>query len=195
MQNDFKGAVNILIKIEPYRRSTRTNTRDANVSAIDFSAGKGNTGFDLRFHPKHKFLEVPQDQKDELTNWLSINDGKKVKKAFFSSKKKTNSDTPGDIKNKRKSDGNAGSNWKKKMKNSLKSDKGIESVMAILSEAETSNQSFASALSTVTLPPIPVTLPIPPPGQVSSVQQQLPSTFISKYLPATSLKLQSILKR
>ena len=66
------------------------------------------------------------------------------------------------------------------MKNALKSDKGLKSVMAILAEAETSNQSFASALSTVALPPIPVTLPITPPGQVASVQQQLPSPFISK---------------
>ena len=98
-------------------------------------------------------------------------------------------------KNKQKSDGNAGSNWKKKMRNALKSDKGLKSVMAILSEAETSNQSFASALYTVALPPIPATLPIPPPGQFASVQQQLPSAFISKSLPAPSLKLQSVLKR
>ena len=81
------------------------------------------------------------------------------------------------------------------MKNALMSDKGLKSVMAILAEEETSNQSFASALSTVSLPPIPVTLPIPPPGQVASVQQQLSSAFISKALPATSLKLQYILKR
>ena len=98
MRNDFEGAANILVEIDPYCRSTRTNTRDVNVSAIDFSAGRGNTGVDLRFHTKHKFLELPQDQKDELTNWLSTNDGKKAKKAFFSSKKKkTNSDTTGDI--------------------------------------------------------------------------------------------------
>ena len=64
--------------------------------------------------------------------------------------------------------------------------------MAILAKTETSNQSFSSALSTVTLPPIPATVPIPPPGQVASVQQQLPSDFISKSLPATSLKLQYI---
>ena len=79
--------------------------------------------------------------------------------------------------------------------NALKSDKGLKSVMEILSEAETSNQSFASALSTVALPPIPDTLTIPPPGQVASVQQQLPSSFISKVLPANFLKLQSILNR
>ena len=39
------------------------------------------------------------------------------------------------------------------------------------------------------------TLPIPPPGQVASIQQQLPSAFISKALPANSLKLHSILKQ
>ena len=81
------------------------------------------------------------------------------------------------------------------MRNALKSDKGLKSVMAILAEAETSNQSFASALYKVALPPVPATLPIPPPGQVASVQQQLPSPFISKYLPASSLKLKSILKQ
>ena len=100
MRNDFEGEDNILIEIDPYRRSTRTNTRDANVSAIDFSAGRGNTWADLRFHPKNKFLELPQYQKDELTNWLSTNDGKRAKKAFFSSKKKTNIGTAGDNKNK-----------------------------------------------------------------------------------------------
>ena len=81
------------------------------------------------------------------------------------------------------------------MKNALKCDNVLKSVMAILAEAETSNQSFASTLSTVALSSIPVTLPITPPGQVASVQQKLPSPFISKALPATYLKLKSILKR
>ena len=83
MRNDFEGAANILIEIDTYRRSKRTNTRNANVSAIDFSAGRGNTGVDLRFHPKHKFLELTQEQRDELTNSLSTNDGKKANKVFF----------------------------------------------------------------------------------------------------------------
>ena len=55
------------------------------------------------------------------------------------------------------------------MKNALESDKGPKSVMEILAKAETSNQSFASALSTVALPPIPVTFLITPPGQAASV--------------------------
>ena len=43
MSNEFEGAANILIEIDPYRGSTRTNNRDVNFSAIDFSAGRGNT--------------------------------------------------------------------------------------------------------------------------------------------------------
>ena len=64
MRNDFKGVDNILVEIDPYLKLTRTNTRDANVSDIDFSAGRGNKGVDISFHTKHKFLELPQDQKD-----------------------------------------------------------------------------------------------------------------------------------
>ena len=64
MRNNFEGAANIFIDIDPYRRSTSTNTRNVNVSAINFSAGMGNTRVDLRLHPKHKFLELPQEQMD-----------------------------------------------------------------------------------------------------------------------------------
>ena len=56
MRKNFEGSANIIIEIDPYCRSTRTNTCDANVSTIDFSAGRGNTVFDLHFHTKHKFL-------------------------------------------------------------------------------------------------------------------------------------------
>ena len=72
------------LQVDPYRRSTRqNNNRDANVSAIDFGAGRGSTGVDLRFHPKDKFVALPQDQKDELREWLSTNEGKQSKKEFF----------------------------------------------------------------------------------------------------------------
>ena len=99
MRKDLEGAANILIEIDPYRKFDKDQYSQFKCLCYDFSAGRGNIGVDLRFHPKHKFLELPQDQKDELTNWLSTNDGKKAKKAFFSSKKKTNSGTTGDIKN------------------------------------------------------------------------------------------------
>ena len=61
MRNNFEGAASILIEIDPYHRSTRTNTRDANVSDIYCSAGRGNTVVDLRFHPKHNVLEFTQE--------------------------------------------------------------------------------------------------------------------------------------
>ena len=69
MRNDFEAASTSMIEVDPYRRSTRQNNdRDANISAIDFGAGRGSTGVDLRFHPKDKFVALPQDQKDELAN-------------------------------------------------------------------------------------------------------------------------------
>ena len=55
MRNDFETAASSMIEVDPYRRSTRNATRNANVSAIDFSAGRGSTGVDLRFHPKISF--------------------------------------------------------------------------------------------------------------------------------------------
>ena len=49
MRNDFEAAASALIEVDPYRRSNKTggNPRTATVSAIDFSAGRGNTGVDL----------------------------------------------------------------------------------------------------------------------------------------------------
>ena len=56
MRNHFEEEANMLIEIYPYCRSTKTNTCDANVSSIYFSASRGNTVVDIRLHPKHNFL-------------------------------------------------------------------------------------------------------------------------------------------
>jgi hypothetical protein len=188
MRNDFEAASTSLIEVDPYRRSTRqNNNRDANVSAIDFGAGRGSTGVDLRFHPKDKFVALPQDQKDELREWLSTHEGKQSKKEFFQDRNGNKSDKD----NKRKGDNNAGGNWKKKLKNAMKTEKGLKAVFAILGEEESSNQTFASALSTVALPPAPVSQapPIPPATATAA------SASIGTVFPATSLKLRSILKK
>ena len=88
MRNDFEAASTSLIEVDPYRRSTRQNhNRDANVSAVDFAASRGSTGVNLRFHPKDEFIALQQDQKDELREWLSTNEGKQTKKEFFQDKK------------------------------------------------------------------------------------------------------------
>eukprot|EP00957_Ditylum_brightwellii_P021155 1594625-Ditylum_brightwellii.AAC.1 len=78
------------------------------------------------------------------------------------------------------------------MKTAMKTDGGLKTVMAILTKEESSNQEFASALSTSALPPTPTTSapPAQPPTQASTVTGTLAST-----IPATSLKLSSILKR
>jgi hypothetical protein len=187
MRNDFEGAASSMIEVDPYRRSTKSNKdRLANISSIDFSAGRGSTGVDLRFHPKDKFAALPDDQKDELCQWLQTSDGKAAKKEYF--KDKNNGDKNNDKeKNKRKNDANNG-NWKKKLKNAIKTKKGLKAVFAILGEEESSNQSFVSALSAVTLPPAPTTTATPAPPATSAV-----ASLESAY-PATSVKLRSIVK-
>ena len=63
MCNNFEGAANILIAIYPYCMSTRTNTSDLNVSAVDFSAGKGNAG-DLRECSTNTTVPIPSDPQE-----------------------------------------------------------------------------------------------------------------------------------
>ena len=70
----------------------------------------------------------------------------------------------------------------------MKTEKGLKAVFAILGEEETSNQSFASALSTVALPPTPPSTVPTPPATAASVT-------MNNAFPATSLKLRSILKK
>ena len=67
MRNNFEATLTSMIEVDPYHRSTcQNNDQDANISAIDFGAGRRSTGVDLRFHPKNKFVALPQNQKDEL---------------------------------------------------------------------------------------------------------------------------------
>ena len=73
----------------------------------------------------------------------------------------------------------------------LKTDKGLKSVMSILAEEEKTNQSLVTALSTVPLPPAPngtVTKPLQP-----DITGTVASSIATKF-PATSIKLQSILR-
>lgn len=48
MRNDFEAAATALIEVDPYKRSSKNvSNRNANVSALDFNAGRGVTGVDL----------------------------------------------------------------------------------------------------------------------------------------------------
>lgn len=83
MQNYFELAAGTLIEVDPFRRSTWPSGRNANVSAIDFSAGRGSTGVDLWFYPHDNIIVLPKDQQDELRELLQTNPGKKTKYEFF----------------------------------------------------------------------------------------------------------------
>ena len=192
MRNDFEIAASILIEVDPFRRATRSNTRNANVSAIDFSAGRGSTGVDLHFHPHDKFLTLPKEQQDELREWLHTKEGRKSKNEYYKNKRKSKSDdeTDNDNKGKRKKNDEVKGNWRSKFKKALKSDKGLKTVMSILAEEEKSNQALVAALTT-TLPPKPSGPPLAKPAapKTGVVVSSLASSF-----PATNIKLQSILK-
>lgn len=194
MRSNFELAASALIEVDPYRKSLRNAAgRNANISAIDFSAGRGSTGVDLRWHPKSEFMKLNKDQRDELSKWLKTDDGQKHKKESLAMSNDSR---------KRKQEGNAtGGNWKKKFKKALKSDKGLKTIMSMMAKEEQSNQSLVSALSSTALPPIPTT-PIPNPAstQAATTPSAASATTAQKVsaasaFPATNVKLQSILKQ
>ena len=132
MRNYFEAAASALIEVDPYRRSQCGNdTKTATVSAIDFSAGRGSSGVDLRWHPKQDFNNLSNDQKDELVEWMKINDGKKVinksREAFLSNKKRNHN---GDYN--KKSSAKSEGNWKKRFKKAIRTTKSINKVMSVL---------------------------------------------------------------
>jgi len=115
MRNDFEAAASSMIEVDPYRRLARNPTRNADISAI---SGRGSTGVDLRFHPKDKFLYLPQDQQQELRQWLRTKDGKKSKKEFFM---KYSNDKGGDGEsNKRNADNTQGKKLEEEIQEGFK---------------------------------------------------------------------------
>ncbi len=198
MRNDFESAASAMIEVDPYKRSNKSNAnqRTANISAIDFSAGRGSSGVDLRWHPHKEFKRLPEDQKNDLREWMKTQEGKKLAKQgrkAVATKCKTDKTGKDD-----KSDGDrSNGSWKKKMKRAMKTPQGLKSIMSVLAEEEQSNQGFIASLAglntpttpssshgAVTLPPAPAPNP-PAAPQVSALQT---------LLPATSVKLASILK-
>ena len=140
MRNELEAAVSGLIEVDPYRRPIRNPTRSADVSTL---AGRGSTGVDPRFHPKDKFLSLPQDQQQELREWLRTKDGEKSKKEFFM---KSSNDKNEESK-KRNADNIQGGNWKKRFKKALRSSKGLKTVMSILASDEKNNMTFVQVLT------------------------------------------------
>ena len=68
MREDFEAVASSLIEVDPYRRTSRGAGRNADASSIDFKAGRGSSGVDLRWHPEDEYFMLSQDKKDELRN-------------------------------------------------------------------------------------------------------------------------------
>ena len=217
LRNDFEGAANALIEVDPFKKSQSAAAkaqREAQISAIDYGAGRGATGVDLRWHPKSEFCKLTKEQQKELNTWMKTLDGKQ--KMSESRQKHDN--------NKRKTteSGSKGGNspkqqasWKTKIKKALKTPTGLKAVYSLLAE----NESTLQQSNTFSLPPLQqATAPSTPPmmapaaspgvaaqGQINSAVQfasapsPAPSTSSSvnfhSMFPATLTRLNSILKK
>ena len=216
MREDFEAAASSLIEVDPYRRTSRGSSRNAAVSSIDFKAGRGSSGVDLRWHPKDEYFKLSREQKNELASWLNSPEGIKEKRKNFRTDNRKR-DQP----QKRKAN-SGGKDQKSKFLKAIKTDSGLKSIMSIMATEEQTNQALVSALvASNSQPSVPVNqvlvsaltasgpqpsltvlvvrpsaphaattvgVPINPPAQanVSTVAQRF---------PATNVKLQSILKK
>ena len=165
-----------------------------------FQRGGGSSGVDLRWHSRKQFAELTQYQKDELTEWLSSDAGKKSKKEFFAAKKAARKEKDSDSsKGKRKNEGEPGNaKWKKQLRKRMKTPKGLAAVMSFLAKEEESNAGLVAALTqaqasattataVTTLPPAPTN-----PAPVAPAAAQIGA--LSQAYPATNTKVTSILK-
>ena len=82
-QDDFEAVSSSLIEFYPYLRSSSSTVRNANVFPIDFKAGRGSSGVNLRWNPDDDFRKFSKEQKDELINWLRTDEGMKQKRIKF----------------------------------------------------------------------------------------------------------------
>ena len=212
MRSDFEAAANSLIEVDPFSRSRRTRggRPSAQIAAIDFSAGRGKTGVDLRWHAPKEFKALSKDQKDELMVWQKTSEGQ----ATLAKSKQER-----DKSNKRKGSPNAEkdkevhNNRKKWLSNYVKKPSGLKHVMSVLAKEETDNSAFIATLQSMTPPP-PVTTapPVPPPPPHNVMQPSappqpdvgsanataaMPSNSLAQSFPAsaTRVTLNSILKQ
>lgn len=203
MRNDFELSASCLIEVDSYKCGGHKSNPGRQsggeiISAIDFSAGRGSSGVDLRwYHPK-KFMALPAEQKDELVNWQKMQEGKKILE-----KSKVSADEKRKVeKMKGKSDKPKGEgNWKKKLKHAVNTQNGFKTIMSVLAAEEVSNIKWSKTLVSVTSPPPPIPTPTPT-STIATIQATLPPIprtvafpVSNSNFPATTLKLSTILKK
>ena len=189
MRSDFELASTSLIEVDPYRRAQKpSSSSNATISGIDFHAGRGSSGVDLRWHHPKEFRALPSDQKDELVAWQKTQEGKKVlnKSKEAASLKRKLEETKDESKKKAPRDHSSHSAWKKKLKKAVKTQNGLAHIMSVLAAEDKRNKSILSTLSSTTASPGPTTATI----------QATKATFSEPVSsPATTVKLSSILSK
>ena len=191
MREDFELAANALIEVDPYKRSQRQPVRpQAQVSGIDFSSGRGDSGVDLRWHTPIEFKALNQEQKDELVSWQKTPDGKQT---LNKSKEELKNKRKHSDKGKNRESAQLNKKRKQWIKKYVKKPAGLKHVMSVLAKEETTNAAFVSTLNAmksppITFPPAPAPTPVAPPApSVGSLNATFPGS-------ATRVRLNSILK-
>ena len=181
MCQNFEASAIDLIEVDLDQRSQREpGPRGANISTvelIDFKAGCGSTGVDLRWYPNNDFRKLSDDQKDEVMIWFKTYERKRAKKTSYN-KSKSN----GYNRNKNnKHGGGVNGNWKKKFKKAVNSSQGLKSVISVLAEEEKVNSSPVAVIKA---------------SIVLSSNDAAADTVgsVAAAMPATSLKMQRIIK-
>ena len=219
MRDDFELASTHLIEVDPFRRNQRElakQSKNANISAIDFNAGRGKTGVDLRWHPKAEFRKLPKEQRDELDAFMETPAGREKmresRKEFNKKRKADGGKGNGNDKKKRET-------WKRKMRKALKTSEGTKQIFSILSEHESDMQGVLASATSHVHPlqhvnplqhvPVPAPVPVPkPPAAISPlsanhvgftnplIQGPTPTIgALSNAFPATSTLLNGIMKK
>ena len=185
MQNYFEKAAIALIVVDPYSRTRHTSTKiPAQISAIDFNSGRGETGVDLRWHTPKEFMQLEREQRDKPVSWQKTPDGRSVLSKSIKDKDK-NSHKGG----KRKSNGKDDNpkQYKKWLKSYVKKSGGLKHVMSLLAKEEVNNVAFVASLNAqAVLPHGPTVAPIADP-----VASAVSGALISVKFPAGSSTAQS----
>ena len=197
MREDFELAANALIEVDPYTRSKRATSRaTANVSALDFGSGRGDTGVDLRWHTPKEFKALSPEQKDELVQWQRTDDGKAAlaKSKDEASQKKKRKDGNSD-----NDKGETTQKRKKWLKNFVQKPAGVKHVMSLLANVEKKNASMVASMtgsesSTDTSGSAEKTTKRKATISSASGTSSALSTLETRF-PATTTRLQSILKK
>jgi hypothetical protein len=158
MSKSFEKAAAALIDVDPFVKGKhKGGGRTATISSVDYSAGRGGTGVDLRWHTPQEYRALSKEKKDELYQWTQSDVGKealnKSREVYLSGKKK---------KGKGKDDKETPKKRKKWLANYAKKPKGRAHIMSLVAKINKDDDMEVDEptgnISSVNVwPPVPVT--------------------------------------